>query len=447
MKFRLTSLGVALLALISLLACDASPEPSATPGPTASQSPSSQSTPAPCAAASPLDLAQRIRLSLSVPGCLVFQPGAEPAVLTADTYESGQLLSSTAIPVSAETRIPPDLAPFDAGGCWGNGGRELRISGTGSAAGQFAAHLSCGVDQPSCPDSFDPSGSAVTTSEDGETCVRWKTGQAADSFRVEIRYPSVAVAYAFSVDAGRTSFLLPHDAAPRLFESGQRCRERKDFVVFVFAQRAGLPDTQVAYASVSSECSLTTTSPTPAHADDPFWVFIRQLDAELNKGNTDFVVSRLRTVVVTCTASDVPPRVGGPECFNVGDTFEGFSVGRWRSEGSTVPVSGVIDQLRHLGRTAHPEMSDAYGDGTLRVYAVNDRPERQVAIVTAIIDSPPGFGGAATMRVSMGLYWRRQDQDWVMTGMITNYVYGPEFLDPTGDVRNGLFPAWERFSP
>jgi hypothetical protein len=232
-------------------------------------------------------------LSLSVPGCLVFQPGAEPTVLTADTYESGQLVSSTAIPVSEETRIPPDLAPFDAGGCRGNGERELRISGTGSAAGQFAAYLSCGVDQPSCTDIFDPSGSAVTTSEDGETCVRWKTGQAADSFRVEIRYPSVAVAYAFSVDAGRTSFLLPHDAAPRLFESGQRCRERKDFVVFVFAQHAGAPDTQVAYASVSSECSLTTTSPTPAHADDPFWGFLRQLDAELNKGNTDFVVSRL----------------------------------------------------------------------------------------------------------------------------------------------------------
>lgn len=284
MKFRLTSLGVALLALTSLLACDGSPEPSATPGPTASQSPPSQSTPEPCAAASPLDLAQRIRLSLSVPGCLVFQPGAKPTVLTADTYESGQLVFSTAIPVSAETRIPADFAPYDAGGCRGNLHRELRITGSGSVAGKFTAYLRCGVDELPCPEILDPSGSAVTTSEDGETCVRWKTGQAADSFRVEIRYPSVAVAYAFSVDAGRTSFLLPHDAAPRLFESGQRCRERKDFVVLVFAQRAGQSDTQVAYASVSSECSLTTASPTPAHAGDPFWVFLGQLDAELNKG-------------------------------------------------------------------------------------------------------------------------------------------------------------------
>lgn len=199
-------------------------------------------------------------------------------------------------------------------------------------------------------------------------------------------------------------------------------------------------------ASSPSPLGIGAASPTPGHADDPFWVFLRQLDAELNEGNTDFVVSRLRTVVVTCTAADVPPRVGGPQCFNVGETFEGFSVGRWRSEGSTVPVRGVIDQLRHLGRTAHPEMSDAYGDGTLRVYAVNDQPERQVAIVTAIIDSPPGFGGAPTMRASMGLYWRQQEQGWAMTGMITNYIYGPEFLDPTDDVRNGLFPAWERFS-
>ncbi len=256
LRLRLASLGAVVFGLASLVACDASPEPSGTPGPTASQSPPSQPTGDPCAAASPLDLAQRVRLSLSVPGCLVFDPGAEPTVLTAETYESGRLDSSTAIPVSAETRIPADLAPYDAGGCRGNGDRELRISGTGSAAGQFAAHLSCGADQASCPESFDPSGSAVTTSEDGETCIRWNAGQAADSFRVEIRYPSIAVAYAFAVDAGRTTFLLPHDAAPRLFESGQRCRERKDFVVLVFAQRAGLADTQVAYASVSSECSI-----------------------------------------------------------------------------------------------------------------------------------------------------------------------------------------------
>lgn len=256
MKLRITSLGVALFALTPLVACDASPEPSATPAPTAYQSPPSQSTSDPCAAASPLDLAQRIRLSLSVPVCLVFEPGAEPTVLTAETYESGRLDSSSAIPVSAETRIPADLAPYDAGGCRGNGERELRISGTGSATGQFTAYLSCGADQPSCPDAFDPSGSAVTTSEDGETCIRWKTTHAADSFRVEVRYPSVSLAYAFSLDARRTSFLLPHDAAPRLFESGQRCRERKDFVVLVFAQRAGQSDTQAAYASVSSECSI-----------------------------------------------------------------------------------------------------------------------------------------------------------------------------------------------
>ena len=254
LRLRLASLGVVLFGLASLVACDASPEPSATPGQT--QSPPSQSTSDPCAAASPLDLAQRVRLSLSVQGCLVFDPRAEPTVLTAETYESGRLDSSTAIPVSAETRIPADLAPYDAGGCRGNLYRELRITGPGSVAGKFTAYLRCGVDELSCPEILDPSGSAVRTSEDGETCIRWKTGQAADSFRVEIRYPSVALAHAFSVDAGRTSFLLPHDAAPRLFEPGQRCRERKDFVVLVFAQHAGLAETQVAYASVSSECSI-----------------------------------------------------------------------------------------------------------------------------------------------------------------------------------------------
>ncbi len=92
-------------------------------------------------------------------------------------------------------------------------------------------------------------------SEDGQTCVRWTWDEPVDSFRVEIRYPAVAEVFAFVVDAGSRTFLLPHAAAPRLHESGQRCRERNHFIVLVFAQGAGVPrDRNAAYGLLSAEC-------------------------------------------------------------------------------------------------------------------------------------------------------------------------------------------------
>lgn len=98
LRLRLASLGVVVFGLASLVACDASPEPSATPGRT--RPPPSQSNLDPCKAASPLDLAQRIRLSLSVPACLVFEPGAVPTVLTAEPMN-----------LAALTPAPPSRYP------------------------------------------------------------------------------------------------------------------------------------------------------------------------------------------------------------------------------------------------------------------------------------------------------------------------------------------------
>lgn len=219
-------------------------------------------------------------------------------------------------------------------------------------------------------------------------------------------------------------------------------------VVFIACDRASTTDVPPPSGETSPG------SPTPLAAapgnrnpEDPFWVFSQDLDASLRVGDVQMLIERLRTRTITCTEADVPPHIGGPECFVVGDTFEGFSIGRWRSEGGVVPVTQVVEQLRYLSTAVRRDLSDPYGTGTIQVFALNSQPQRHVAIITAIINSPPGFGGASTIRVSFGTYWTLDGDVWRLTGLMTNYIYSGEFLEPTPEARAGLFPAWERFAP
>lgn len=186
---------------------------------------------------------------------------------------------------------------------------------------------------------------------------------------------------------------------------------------------------------------------TVRHPEDPFWVFSLTLRESLQTGDVHLLIERLRSRTITCMEADVPPHIGGPQCFTVGETFEGLYVGRWRSEGGVVPVAQVVEQLSYFGSSARRDLSDSYGAGSLEVYALNSQPERHVAIITAIINSPPGFGGADTIRVSFGTYWSLEGKKGRLTGMITNYIYGSEFLEPAPEVQAGLFPEWERFAP
>lgn len=181
--------------------------------------------------------------------------------VSAERFDGERSLSCRVLPTAVSpVHIPPALVPYEASGCAPNSREALRLVGVGAAGEErFVAQASCvprTAPAQECPQILDPSKSPATTGADGETCIRWNWTSAADAFRAEIRYPSIAEAYAFVVDGERATFLLPHDAAPRLFESGQRCKERKDFVILVFAMRSGLAEEMVAYGSVSSECSI-----------------------------------------------------------------------------------------------------------------------------------------------------------------------------------------------
>jgi hypothetical protein len=194
-----------------------------------------------------------------------------------------------------------------------------------------------------------------------------------------------------------------------------------------------------------------TASATPApqgehHKEDPFWVFASSLHAALQAGDVSLLLDKLLTTTVTCREEDVPPQLGGPECFTVGDAFEGFAVGHWRSEGTIVPVNKVRDQLKYLQTAVRSDLRDGYGDGSLRVAALDRQGSARVAIITAIINSPPGFG-AATIRVAIGTYWVERDREWRLASILNNYVLAGEFLDPSPAPREGLFPGWEPFVP
>ena len=81
----------------------------------------------------------------------------------------------------------------------------------------------------------------------------------------------------------------------------------------------------------------------------------------------------------------------------------------------------------------------------LRVYALNIEDRRRDAIVTAIINPPPGFGGRDSVRVAIGMSWGLVEGEWRLLSIMNNYVFGPEFLDPSPEVVAGLYPKWEPY--
>jgi hypothetical protein len=253
---RLVALGFPI-ALLTLAACDSdsTAEPIATPTPNEVVPTAARADP--CYWASPVNQAQTIALSWTLPGCLRLGPESRVETLSAETYDGEMLVSTLPLTPSREQHLPAGVAPFDTDGCASNS-RELRLTGRdASDAVTFRAVASCAPSSGACPEIFNPSGSPIAIGESGATCIHWTPDTTAASYRVEIRYPLVAEAYAFVAPASAVTFLLPEDAAPLLFESADRCKARKELVVEVFAQEPGKRDRRVAYSGASLECSIT----------------------------------------------------------------------------------------------------------------------------------------------------------------------------------------------
>lgn len=201
--------------------------------------------------------------------------------------------------------------------------------------------------------------------------------------------------------------------------------------------------------SLGATPTATATAGVPTGADQPgdagFREFARRLDAGLQAQGAAAIKARWRTVEVVCRAEDVPRRADGAACEQAGVRYQGVESSSWRSSGGIAPVERVNERLDAASSTLHPEVTDRYGDGSMRVYALANTGAYRT-LVTAVITSPPDFGAQRPIRVAWLFTWEFATGEWRATKIMFAYVLAEDLLDPTAEGR-GVVPGWERFQP
>lgn len=177
-----------------------------------------------------------------------------------------------------------------------------------------------------------------------------------------------------------------------------------------------------------------------------FRQFAATFQDALDAGDAAFLRDRALTEAIVCTADDVASAgPGGPLCEFEGQEFDGFRAARWRSEGGIIDVEDAFSAYDAILATALPGESDDFGDGSVRVYALNIEDDAFDAIITAIIERPSDFITEFPLRVSYGTAWAFEDGRWMVTSTLAANVLGEELLaPPSGDTAN-LYPNWERY--
>ncbi|MGE0227103.1 MAG: hypothetical protein AB7I38_09925 [Dehalococcoidia bacterium] len=221
------------------------------------------------------------------------------------------------------------------------------------------------------------------------------------------------------------------------------------------------PTPTTAASEVTAVANLTPTprpSPTPRATattglpvgsdhpgDEGFRAFVRRLDEGLQAQGAAAIKTRWKTIEVVCRAEDVPQRADGAFCEQAGERYQGLDSSTWRSSGGISPVDRVNARLDTASTTLHPEATDAFGDGAMRVYAVANSGAYRT-VITAIITSPPDFGPQRPIRVTWLLTWEFTDGEWRATKIMFAYVLSEDLLEPTREGL-GVAPGWERYQP
>jgi hypothetical protein len=208
----------------------------------------------------------------------------------------------------------------------------------------------------------------------------------------------------------------------------------------------------VAIAALAAACGDEEEegpSPTPDQGveqagNDGFRQFVPLLQAALDRGDVSFLADRMKTIDVVCRVEDVPTQLGGPQCDFEGQAYAGFKTGTWRSEGGVGPASNTISQLEKLFATVQPSASDEFGDGAVRVYALNQEEEQQDAIIAAMIERPANFAGSGPLRVALATTWSFEEGRWMLTFILSAYVLAEDLLIPS-EAGRPYYPNWERY--
>lgn len=177
-----------------------------------------------------------------------------------------------------------------------------------------------------------------------------------------------------------------------------------------------------------------------------FRAFAPRIDLLFAGRNVAAVLDRMLTESIVCTEEDVANAgPGEPACTAEGQAFEGFPVGAWRSEGAILPITDAVIDLSRAFATFQPQATDDFGDGNVRLYALNVEPDEYDAIITTIISRPENIDGEGPLRIAFGTSWEFVEGRWMMTGLLVAMVLGEELLEPADEVVSGLYPGWERF--
>ena len=207
------------------------------------------------------------------------------------------------------------------------------------------------------------------------------------------------------------------------------------------------PDSPASSPPATPRAPVPEDPSTPeADGADGFRTFARVLDLALARGDIEFLTARLKGTPYTCKPEDIPMGLGGPACDRVGQQFDAFLIGHWRSEGGTYPVETAARLLRRLKEEGLPVAKDSFGEGRPRVYGLGIRAGRYATVLTALVARPANFAGSGPLRVVEVVSWRFDSGRWQATSLLSAWVLAEEFLTPVPEI-DQYVPGWEKFAP
>lgn len=202
----------------------------------------------------------------------------------------------------------------------------------------------------------------------------------------------------------------------------------------------------------------TTTVPTATVAIEPtatplgevggvegFRAFAAEIQAALDAQDGAFFHDRAQLQEGICTEADVAGGIGAAPCDTVGEPWQAFQTGAWRSEGFLIPLDEDTTLLDEFWGQARPEFADQFGDGRPRVYALVLDDDEARAILTTLVERPADFAGEGPLRVVRVMSWSFDGERWRLTSLLIANVLAEEFLIPCQGALDYTSEAWERY--
>lgn len=211
------------------------------------------------------------------------------------------------------------------------------------------------------------------------------------------------------------------------------------------AEEASAPDGTDGPAPTTAVATSTAEPSAERGGADGFREFAAEIQEALDEGDSTFFQGRIKPTGGICTEENMGQGIGQLPCKQVGEVWEGFPTGQWRSEGFIVPVAELGQGIAELELESLAASSDEFGDGDVRVYVLALSGDEADSIVTTLIERPTNFGGEGPLRIVRVLSWEFDGAGWRWTSLLNAAVLAEEFLIPCEEALNYLSGEWERY--